>query len=189
MAAGSEGPSDATLVAAMARGDQAALAVLYDRHAGLLLGAARRFLGSTAAAEDLVHDVLLEAWRRAASFDPGRGSVRTWLLVRLRSRALDRLRRGQRGRAALAALTATPATDAVGDPERGSEAARAREALASLPEGHRQVLELAYFGGLTMSEIADALGVPIGTVKSRSAGALSKLRRALDPTPATEGGE
>lgn len=188
MAAGSEGPSDATLVAAMARGDQAALAVLYDRHAGLLLGAARRFLGSTAAAEDLVHDVLLEAWRRAASFDPAAAASAP-------------------GSSFASAAGPSIACDAVsgegrpGRPDRdaghgrgrrsraGSEAARAREALASLPEGHRQVLELAYFGGLTMSEIADALGVPIGTVKSRSAGALSKLRRALDPTPATEGGE
>ncbi|MCA9658979.1 MAG: sigma-70 family RNA polymerase sigma factor [Myxococcales bacterium] len=171
--------SDAELVRAMAAGDRQALAALYDRHGGCLLAAARRFLGSPAAAEDLVHDVLLEAWRRADSFDASRGSARTWLLVRLRSRALDRLRRRQRGQSALNALATAPAPEAANDPQRRSEHAEIRRALAALPPSHRQVLDLAYFGGLSMAEIAAAMDIPLGTVKSRTASALGKLRRAL----------
>jgi RNA polymerase sigma-70 factor (ECF subfamily) len=172
--------SDAELVRAMAAGDRQGLAALYDRHGSCLLAAARRFLGSLAAAEDLVHDVLLEAWRRADTFDPSRGSARTWLLVRLRSRALDRLRRRQRGQSALHALASAPAPEAVAaDPQRRSEHAEIRRALAALPPSHRQVLDLAYFGGLSMAEIAAAMEIPLGTVKSRTASALGKLRRAL----------
>jgi len=171
---------DAQLVLAMAAGDRGALARLYERHAGRLLATARRFLGNVPAAEDLVHDVLLEAWRRASSFDPVRGNALTWLLVRLRSRALDRLRRRQRGYAALRSLSHTEHITPAPDPQRHSEHAEVRRALNDLPAPHRQVLDLGYFGGLSMSEIAEELAIPLGTVKSRTAAALSKLRQALD---------
>ncbi len=171
--------SDAQLVQAMAGGDRSALAELYDRHAARLLATARRFLGTTSAAEDLVHDVLLEAWRRAESFDPDRGNALTWLLVRLRSRALDRLRRRQRGYKALNSLGHTQTQDTAPDPLRRSEYAEVRRALRELPETHRQVVDLGYFAGLSMSEIAEELAIPLGTVKSRTAAALARLRDAL----------
>jgi len=172
--------SDTQLVQAMAAGDRSALAQLYDRHVGRLLATARRFLGNKPAAEDLVHDVLLEAWRRASSFDPDRGNALTWLLVRLRSRALDRLRRRQRGHAAILSLAHTQSMHSSADPQRSSEYGEVLRALRELPETHRQVLRLGYFGGLSMSEIAEELAIPLGTVKSRTATALGKLRRALN---------
>lgn len=171
--------SDVELIGAMTRGDRGALSELYDRYASLLLATAQRMLGSTVAGEDLVHDVLLEAWRRADSYDPARGTVRTWLLVRLRSRALDRLRRERRSAAWVLEVAKLPVDEEVGDPRRLSEHAAIRRVLDDLPEHHRQVLTLAYFGGLSMTEIAEALAIPIGTVKSRTAAALQRLRVAL----------
>ena len=177
---------DTSLVAALADGDESALAVLYDRHAPLLLGLARRMLGDAGDAEDLVHDVMVAAWRDADRYEPQRASVRSWLCMRLRSRALDRLRsarvrrsesldehpRGADGFAAPAV-----ATDTAGDE------GRLHAALADLAEPQRQVLELAYFHGLSSSEIALNLGIPIGTVKSRTAAAFARLRLALVEVP------
>lgn len=172
--------SDSELIAAMARGDRAGLSELYDRYAPLLLATAQRMLGTAVAAEDLVHDVLLEAWRRADTYDPERGSARTWLLVRLRSRALDRLRRERRSAAWILEVGKLPVDEESGDPRRLSEHARVRKTLAALPPHQQEVLTLAYFGGLSMTEIAEALAIPIGTVKSRTAAALARLRLALN---------
>lgn len=168
----------------MARGDREALGQLYDRYASLLLATGRRILGSRREAEDLVHDVMMEAWKKSELYSPDRGTVRTWLLVRLRSRALDRCRRQRR-------FGTEPLTDEPGDehaspqsdPDRGTERRRAVEAVRALPPRQREVLELAYFAGLSSSEIADTLKIPIGTVKSRTAAGLGKLRASLT-TPA-----
>ncbi|HRI11154.1 MAG TPA: sigma-70 family RNA polymerase sigma factor [Nannocystaceae bacterium] len=170
--------SDGELVAAIARGDSAALAALYDRHAALLLAVAARILGPHAA-EDLVHDVLVEAWQRAATYDPARGSVRAWLLLRLRSRALDRCRRNQRRPSEPIDRAAELGDPDVPDPLNRLEQARARDALGALTPNQREILELAYFTGMTMAEIAEHLGIPIGTVKSRTSAALGRLREAL----------
>lgn len=174
--------SDAELVAAMACGDRDALAALYDRYAGLLLATAARIVG-TSGAEDLVHDVLVEAWQRAAGYEEARGSVRTWLLLRLRSRALDLCRREHRRPWEPLSPQGDRAAEGEGygaqDPLSRVEQARARAAISRLSPSQRQIVELAYFGGLTMVEIAEALGIPIGTVKSRSSAALSRLRAAL----------
>jgi RNA polymerase sigma-70 factor, ECF subfamily len=164
---------DAALVAAMARGDRDALARLYERHAGVLLGMALRIVRERREAEDLLHDVLLEAWRAAKDFDPKRGRVRTWLAIRMRSRALD-LRKSARvsrnaGDTGLEVM--------VDERERTSpDHKRIRDMLCELGPDQRQVLELAYFEGLSCSEIAERVAIPIGTVKSRLAAGLARMR-------------
>lgn len=179
---------DAQVVREAARGEVEALAVLYDRHSGLMLAMANRILGDKTQAEDLIQDVFMEVWRRAHAFDESRGSVRTWLLVRLRSRALDRLR-SARNRREVAVEEVSPAQpeSAPEDPELQPDRTMVRQAIEQLPEEQRQVIELSYFHGLSSSEIATRMGSPLGTVKSRTAAALSKLRAAMT-TVATAGG-
>lgn len=168
---------DATLVIALARGDRSALTVLYHRHAPGMAALARRMLSSGREAEDVVHDAFVEAWEHAGDFDPARGSVRQWLLVRVRSRCLDRLRAAGRR----APADAEPDADQ-SSPETALDARRARRALAGLPQEQVHVLELAYFGGLSASDIARQLEIPVGTVKSRLAAGLSRLRATFQPT-------
>ncbi|MCX4239905.1 sigma-70 family RNA polymerase sigma factor [Paraliomyxa miuraensis] len=182
-------PDDGMLVSEVARGQLSALATLYDRHAGMLLSTAHRMLGNETAAEDLVQDVLMEVWRRAHAFDASRGSVRTWMLVRLRSRAVDRLR-SARHRREVPVEEVVPREPAPSheDPELSPDRALVRQVLAELPEDQRTVIELAYFHGLSSSEIAEHMGSPIGTVKSRTAAALGKLRAAMSVMPPSEGG-
>ena len=167
---------DAALVAAIAEEDSAALAKLYERHAGVLLGLALRIVRERREAEDLLHDVFLEAWRSAKDFDPKRGRVRTWLAIRMRSRALDLQKSARVSRnAGDAGLEVVP-----DDSERVSpDHARVRAALAQLGEDQRRVLELAYFEALSCSEIAERIRIPIGTVKSRLSAAMAKLRASL----------
>jgi RNA polymerase sigma-70 factor (ECF subfamily) len=137
-------------------------------------------------AEDVLHDVFVEAWRRVGDYDPRRGLVRTWLLLRMRSRCLDRVRSAGYSRGE--SLTDREETvlgrqagldDGVAAVEGSADRQRVRSVLASLPEGQRAVLELGYFLGLSSSEIAERLDIPIGTVKSRVRVALGKLREAL----------
>lgn len=179
--------TDVMLVAAMAGGDRAALGRLYDRHAGTMLAIGVRMMGSRESAEDLLHDVLLEAWKRAADFDAGRGSVRGWLMLRMRSRALDRLRSRKRARTVSSEdqKVEEKAAPVGEDPALSPDRAQVVRQLGALPENQRAVLELAYFGGLSSSQIAERLGVPAGTVKSRTAAALRKLRGAMIPEEAS----
>ncbi len=171
---------DTLLVQAMADGDRRALGQLYDRHAGALRALAVRMLRDADAGHDLVHDVLLEAWRCAADFDPARGAVRTWLCLRLRSRALDRLRSARARREVLHAAPGDDRPARAGDaPDLAPDRRRVRAALGALPTAQRAVLELGYFEGLSSTEIADRLDVPVGTVKSRTRAGLEKLRGAL----------
>jgi RNA polymerase sigma-70 factor (ECF subfamily) len=167
---------DEVLVVAMAAGDRAALATLYERHASLLLGLALRIVRERREAEDLLHDVFLEAWRTAKDFDPKRGRVRTWLAIRMRSRALD-LQKSARvsrntGDSGLELLV--DEGDAA-SPDHG----RVRRALAELATDQRRVLELAYFEGLSCTEIAERVAIPVGTVKSRIAAGMDRLRSGL----------
>lgn len=164
-------------IRAVANGDQAALGRLYDRHASLMLAVAHRILRNPREAEDILHDVFLEAWRRSGSYDPARSGVRSWLLLLTRSRALDRVK-------AAGFARARPLGDDFDLADESSEiesvdAKAVHAALAQLPSDQRSVLTLGYFGGLSCSEIADELGIPIGTVKSRAKAALEKLRAAL----------
>lgn len=165
----------------MARGDNDALGALYDRHCPVLLAIAVRILGDLREAEDLVHDVLLEAWHKADDYDRARGTVRTWLSIRLRSRALDRWRRAARTRVLMIEAYNLDAAlpGPVEEPGQALDHARLRAAVQGLPAAQRQVLELAYFEGLSSTEIAEQLAIPIGTVKSRTAAGLAKLRAAM----------
>lgn len=174
-------PLDHELLAQAASGSVDSLAALYDRYAPLLLGVARRLLSDPAAAEDLVHDVFLEAWRNADSYAQQRGSVRTWLLVRLRSRALDRLRAEQvRSRKREPGLGAAQVGETPHDElQREPDRKLVLEALAQLDAQQRETLELAYFEGLSAREIAERMQAPIGTVKSRLASGLARLRRIV----------
>jgi RNA polymerase sigma-70 factor (ECF subfamily) len=181
---------DAELVSAVARGERAALAQLYDRFSPILLAVATRILGERREAEDLLHDVFLEVWRQAADYDSTRGSVRAWMLIRLRSRAIDRRKSAGATRVVSLDAEAERGGDereaAISeDPSLAPDRTAIKRALAALPDEQRVVLELGYFEGLSSSEIADRIGAPIGTVKSRVAAALAKLRAGFgDPTPA-----
>ncbi len=167
---------DAGLVRAMAEGDRQALATLYARHAPLLLGLAVRIVRERREAEDLLHDVFLEAWRAAKDFDPKRGRVRTWLAIRMRSRCLDHQKSARVSRNA-----GDAGLEVVADERETSspDHARVRDALGSLGDEQRQVVELAYFDGLSCSEIASKIAKPIGTVKSRLAAGLTRLREGM----------
>jgi len=164
-------------------GDLRALETLYDRHASSMLALATRLLADRQEAEDLVHDVFVEAWKKADSFSAERGTVGAWLMVRVRSRAIDRLRRAKVARRfaeqeALPAseLSASRPADAAEAVDRG----RVNEALGDLGPDQRTIVELAYFGGLSCAEIAQRIDVPLGTVKSRLAAGLRELRRRFD---------
>jgi RNA polymerase sigma-70 factor (ECF subfamily) len=172
--------SDEELLLQLTRGNRAALAALYRRHAPLVQTLALRVLRSETEARDLVQDVFLEVWRHAASYDPSRGPVRGWLLLRTRSRALDRLK--SKGRANTVALEDSEAPILVTAPEQQDHAVDARRlpsALTKVSEQEREVLCLGYFEGLSSSEIAERVGVPLGTVKSRTRSALEKIRTLL----------
>src|SRR5262249_30473398 len=154
---------------AIGRGDGGALRVLYDRCAGRVLAIALRVLGSRGDAEEIVQEVFIQVWNRAGDYDPERGGALAWVVTMARSRAIDRLRsRGAQARAA-AALDPDPLT-----PPPPSELAEERQlrervgaALATLPVEQRRAIELAYFEGLSQSEIAGVTGDPLGTVKTR----------------------
>jgi len=167
--------SDAELIVQVARGQQLALGALYDRYAGLLSTLLCRVLRDRQEAEDVLHEVFLEVWQHAADFNPARGTVRSWLVMRARSRALDRLRALTRTRclpqdaiAAEAPAAAAPA-----------ETLTIRRALSNLAPEMRQLLELGYFEGMSSAEIAAHEGLAVGTVKSRVARALAELRDVL----------
>jgi RNA polymerase sigma-70 factor (ECF subfamily) len=174
---------DGDAVARVAAGDPSGLADLYDRHARALYSLAYRMLSNRAEAEDLVQDVFSQAWRQAGRYDARRAGVGTWLLMMTRARALDRLR-ARRVRAF--EMTGTPATDvAASDPDQethvitAEEAGRLRAALQDLPDAQRKAIELAYYGGLSQTEIAEQLREPLGTIKTRIRTGLLRLRDAL----------
>jgi RNA polymerase sigma-70 factor (ECF subfamily) len=170
--------SDAELVARAQTGHVEAFAELYDRHAGHVLRVARRILGSGGDADDLLHDVFLEAWQSVRDYDPNRASVVTWLLVRTRSRAADRLARRSRERHAQSQLHLA-AHALVAPPPAAELALATRDALGQLESPLRAALELMYVAGLTAPEISAQTGVAEGTVRSRVARGLIKLERAL----------
>lgn len=170
---------DVERIIAVAGGDRDALAALYDRHAGAMLALGLRVLRDRGEAEEILHDVFLEAWKRAGDYDPSRGSVRTWLMLRMRSRCLDLAKSAGRSRTRAVGGTLERVAGSV-EPATGAvDGTRVRGALAALPDEQRTILELGYFAGLSCSEMAIELGIPIGTVKSRLHAALTKLRATL----------
>ena len=176
---------DLVLINRLVAGDHEALRDLYDRHRGISYALALRITGDRAAADDVMQEAFLGAWRNAARFVPAQGTVRSWLLGVVRHRAIDVVRRQQRIGAATAALPDGGAENLAPVPDTWVEVARRyerdqiRAALASLPAAQREVIELAYFGGLTQVEIAVRTRAPLGTVKSRIRLALGGMRAAL----------
>lgn len=166
----------------MARGDEQALAQLYDNYRVILFGLLVRILNSREEAEDVLQEVFLQVWRRARDFDETRGKPFTWLVTLARSRAIDRLRSlGARDRVAQASVreAAEEVSDAARDTFRSEQRALVTSALSQLPEEQKRPLVLAYFDGLTQSEIAAKLGAPLGTVKTRMRAGMIKLRELL----------
>jgi len=179
-------PSDEELVRRTARIDPTAFAELYDRHSVAAFSLARRMLGA-GRAEDAVQEAFLSVWRGAKAYDPGRGAVRPWLMGIVRLRSIDELRRVGRHDRRRAGAQGLEERFAAPDSTEGQallaeQSTSVRTALATLPEDQRHVLELAYFGGWTQTEIAERLDLPLGTVKGRARLALEKLRFALDPS-------
>jgi RNA polymerase sigma-70 factor (ECF subfamily) len=163
-------------VFALAEGDERALGRLYDRHAPVLLALGDRILKNRREAEDLLHDVFVEVWRQAGDYDVARGPVATWLRLRMRCRAIDRVRLARIARSSPLDEATTSAPDHGPDPEEAADGQRLHHALSALPSDQATVLMLGYFEGLSSSEIADRCGIPLGTVKSRVAAAMTKLR-------------
>ena len=171
-------------------GDHDALGELYDESSPLVYGVALRMLGDGGDAEEVVLDAYLKLWKAAGRFDAARGSVKTWLLTIVRRGAIDRLR-ARRNEVAWEPDNRPMWVDSKPNPEAeylsGERAVAVRQAMSALPEETRQVLELAYFGGLTQSEIAETLNAPLGTVKTRARNGLRKLRESLGVLEVAEG--
>ena len=180
--------SDDSLIAALAARDLTALAALYDRYGRIAYALAYRILGEPEAAEDVVHDGFISAWRGATSYRSERGNVRGWLLSIVHHRAVDVLRRKTTFRPApLEIAEQRPADDDTAEEAtRNVEHATVRAALEALPQAQRRTIELAYFGGYTHVELAQIMGVPLGTVKGRMRIGLAKLRRALERETSAE---
>ncbi len=176
---------DSALVERIMAGEEGALSALYDRYAGMLFAMLVRILKDTSAAEEVLQDLFLQLWRGASRFDAGRGSLPAWLLVIGRNRALSRLRRPER-REILEdpeefSLESVPsAGDLEDDAARTQLMQRLRGAMATLPPEQKEALELAYFEGMTQTEIAARTGSPLGTVKSRVRAAMQSLKRFFD---------
>ena len=174
--------NDVELLKAIAAKDEAALGQLYDRYRLILFGVLMRILNSREEAEDVLQEVFLQVWRRAADFDENRGRPFTWLVTLARSRGIDRLRSlASRERVAVAGAREAPeeVSDAATDAIRSEQRGVVNGALSQLPEEQKQPLMLAYFDGLTQSEIALQLGAPLGTVKTRMRTGMMKLRELL----------
>ena len=183
---------DSALVAQAAGGDERALGELYDRYGGMAYSLACAIVGEPADAEEVVADAFAQVWRSAGGFDPARGSVGAWVATITRTRGLDLVRsRKRRARVLEEAAVVTDEGETLVIPstpessDRGAELAETstivRRSLAELPAAQRRVIELAYFGGLSQSEIAAQLAEPLGTVKTRMRAGMEKLRQALRP--------
>ena len=175
---------DSALIERMMAGDEAALSTLYDRYSAMLFGMLMRILRDQQAAEEVLQDMFLQLWRNAAQFDAKRGSLPAWLMVIGRNRAISRLR-GRRDREVLEEEEGDYANTFASGQNIEDEAVRAElarnisAALEQLPAEQKQAVELAYFEGMTQSEIANRTGTPLGTVKTRVRTAMQTLRQIL----------
>lgn len=171
-----------SLVERMAAGDTEALSALYDETSGVLFGLTQRILRNSQDAEEALLDVYTRAWRLARNYSRDRGPVLSWLITMTRSIAIDKLRAAKPVGEDLGAVTPL-ALAATGNPqldaEYGEQQARIRSALAQLPEDQRKAIELAFYQGLTHTEIAERLGLPLGTVKTRLRLGMNRLRQLL----------
>jgi RNA polymerase sigma factor (sigma-70 family) len=174
--------SDEALVALVARSDEDALAALYDRFGRVAYGLALRVVRDRTLAEDAVQEAFLTVWRNADRFMPERAKASTWILTFAHRRAVDLVRREERRRTE--PLSQTPVEDTAPPPDEEAwlrlRRERVQKALRMLPDQQREALELAYFGGFTQSELAERLGEPLGTIKSRMFTGLARLRELLE---------
>lgn len=177
------GNDPARLIQEIASGNRDAFERFYDRYASLVYALALRILHVRSDAQDLLQEVLLQVWRQAGSYSPERGSPEAWLLTITRSRAIDKHRSVRRIERGLPATGDPSRLEGGGKMDSGTTQSDARltlhGALQKMPEAQRTVLELAYFDGLTQSEIAARLGEPLGTVKTRIRAALQRLRELI----------
>jgi RNA polymerase sigma-70 factor, ECF subfamily len=172
--------ADASLVAAIRNGDEAAMAQLYDRYSGVVYSVALRVLGDTGAAEDILQEVFMQIWRSPDMFDASRGSLAGWLAVIARNRAIDSLRK-RRPEAEITEVIVSVEPDLVRGVEWSRTIEKIRGALGSMLPPQRSALEMSFFEGLTHSEIAAKTGEPLGTIKTRIRAGLLALRKACNP--------
>ncbi len=182
---GSAEPPEIGLVERIAGGDPEALSELYDRFSGMLLGLATKVLGDRSDAEEVLQEVFVQVWKQAERYQRQRSSVSTWLVLITRSRSIDRLRsRKVKLRTATEAQRENPnphtSPEGLGNVLMEERRKRLREELANLPPEQREVLEMAYYRGMTQREVAESTGTPLGTVKTRTLLAMRKLRGALE---------
>jgi RNA polymerase sigma-70 factor, ECF subfamily len=171
-------PPDTALVSAIRSGDQNAMAALYDRYSSVVYSVALRVLGDTGAAEDVQQDVFMQLWRNPGAFDASRGNLGAWLAVISRNRAIDALRK-RRPETDFEEVVLAVVPDMAGDADRMRIAGKVRELLAAMPSAQRSALEMAYYEGLTHTEIAAKTGEPLGTIKTRIRAGLTALRKAF----------
>lgn len=179
--AGAEFKSDAndlSLISAVRSGDESAMAALYDRYSGIVYSVALRVLGDTAAAEDVLQEVFMQLWRNPGVFDSSRGNLGAWLAVISRNRAIDSLRK-RHPETDVEDVIVSVEPDMSGDAERSRAMEKVRSALGAMPAAQRSALEMAYFEGLSHSEIATKTGEPLGTVKTRIRAGLLALRKVF----------
>jgi RNA polymerase sigma-70 factor, ECF subfamily len=180
--------ADEELMQLVREGETRAFEVIFDRHSGAAFSLAYRMCGRRAMAEDVVQEAFVSLWRSGARYDATRGSVRTWVLTVVRNRAIDAFRqegaKGSRDVGEEGVAERMPAPELTDtEVERRDEARQIRKALGELPPDQRQVIELAYFGGFTHSQIASMLALPSGTVKGRMRLGLTKMRVVLGDAP------
>jgi RNA polymerase sigma-70 factor (ECF subfamily) len=171
-------PDDADLLSRVQRGEEQAMAVLFDRYARMVYSVSLRVLRDSAAAEDVMQEILMQIWRNPNSFIAAHGSLGAWLSVVARNRSIDSLRR-KRPTEQVEEMNLASATNLADEAERTLLMERARKAVVLLPAEQRKTLEMAFFDGLTHSEIAEMTGDPLGTVKTRIRSALTAIRKAF----------
>jgi RNA polymerase sigma-70 factor, ECF subfamily len=172
-------PSDAVLVSAIRSGEQGAMATLYDRYSSIVYSVALRVLADTGAAEDVLQEVFLQLWRKPASFDSSRGSLGAWLAVITRNRAIDAMRK-RKPETDIDDVIVSVQPDFATDAERSRSLEKVRCVLGAMPAAQRTALEMAFFEGLTHSEIAGKTGEPLGTIKTRIRSGLLTIRKAFE---------
>lgn len=170
--------SDSALVSAIRSGDQGAMAVLYDRYSSVVYSVALRVLGDTGAAEDIQQEVFMQLWRNPGSFDSSRGNFGAWLAVITRNRSIDALRK-RRPETDAEDVVLSVVPDLAGEADRSRIAEKVRGLLGGMPSPQRAALEMAYYEGMTHTEIAAKTGEPLGTVKTRIRAGLMALRKAF----------
>ena len=171
-------PNDSSLIAGIRAGAESAMAELYDRYSGIVYSVALRVLGDTGAAEDVLQEVFMQLWRNPGLFDSSRGNLAPWLAVIARNRAIDALRK-RRPETDIEEVVVSVETDMAGEADRAVAMGKVRSVLSTMPAAQRSAIEMAYFEGLTHSEISAKTGEPLGTIKTRIRTGLLALRKAF----------